>query len=399
VKPVQYILLLAVLLSSCAENTKSILKETQQELSKIQSASYQSVVKSWEPYQDEAGQPLWTRETMEQYDPAELYAGCRFITWSDGDIIQCYDSKRRMRTSSHDMTFEVDSLFRGITAYRVVRIPFYQACRRMVDYALTTTDSIELSLNQNDSLYIIDLKIHCPTQVELTMARLDPHLEEESAAFTEDPMSHYQLEIDKKSLLPKKYYRYMSHNYSYEQIVCTPVFNQDMDKPISCFDYIPEGYVNVDTQKRKLAGLSHHNPIGQPAAPFKLMSDEEKEESLLAYKGKTVVLMFTGIGCGPCKAAIPFLNQLVKEQDSARFQLLALECWKNNMTDLKAYKQKYGITYPLLLNGADIQSDYNLNGAVPQFFIINQQGIISAHFSGWSEQVEKEIKEALRTVQ
>lgn len=373
-----------------AANTEKVLNKSLSKLKAIQSASYMTSARSWEPYQKEEERAIYPRQTIEQDCPTEPYTGCRFITWYDnGDICMCYDGERRLRTFQEQQAYEIDSLFRGIKAYRVVGIPFYHTCRRIIDYALHPTDSIQLVLSESDSTYVMDLTIHAETQVEFCMAQLDPHLDKESLKFVNDPASHYVVTIDKTTMLPKEYLREMEHNCSREWVTSKPILNKHTKEPINCYQYIPKDFINIKEIIKK--GTTKPQPadlIGKVAPSWELKDETGRQLSLKDYQGKPLILMFTGIGCGPCKVAIPYLNTL-KQQG---IEIIAIESWGNNAASVRAYRQKYDIQYTMLVGEKSALQSYNMEGSVPQFFVIDANGVIRSHYDGWATAVGEKLR-------
>lgn len=51
---------------------------------------------------------------------------------------------------------------------------------------------------------------------------------------------------------------------------------------------------------------------GKKAPDWTLTDMKGQKVSLSGIKSKVILLQFTGIGCGPCKISIPFLNRLKK---------------------------------------------------------------------------------------
>ncbi len=397
------ILVMSLFMTSCCsaqDKTQQILKELEKNLSSIRNATYETRETSWEPYQIEDDVMDYHLSTYEVDYPSDPYTQSQYISKNseNGCIIMCYDGKRRMRTNIEDHTFEIDSLFKGITEYRVVGVPFYHACKRMVNYALNPTDSISLTINEKEKTYELDITIYSDLQVEFTMAKPDPHLGEETRAYVEDPTGHYIIDIDKKTILPTGYYRLLCHNNSHEWIVGEPIFNQDIKGEFNCFDYIPEGYINLNDKEQddELSKTNNQdNLIGGAAPNWQLKDENGRTVNLSDLKGKNIILMFTGIGCGPCKQAIPYLNELTEKYDRNKFQIIALECWKRNAADIKGYKKHNNILFDMLADGASVQNSYNLNGSVPHFFFINEKGIITHHFQGWANHMAEEFSQIL----
>lgn len=114
---------------------------------------------------------------------------------------------------------------------------------------------------------------------------------------------------------------------------------------------------------------------GESAPGFDLPDLEGKRVSLADFKGKTVVLNFWGTWCPPCVAELPSLEALYK-QGGGKFVVLGIS-EASARDDIKALKDKYGLTYPFLLDAQGaVQQKYKVNG-LPETFIINPDSKIS----------------------
>lgn len=385
------LLVAAICLPCSADNIKDILRETQAKLEVIHSATYECVFRDWEPYGKEEERPLRTAKFMEVDNPADSYAGCSYVEWQDGKMTMCYDGSRKMVLDQRQSgTFEIDSVFRGIREYRILGIPFYHTCRRLIDYALQPTDSISLSLSETDALYTIDLVIYGEVKVEFSMARLDPHLTDTYGVLLDDPTSHYILKISRKTMLPVEYCRLMSHQNSRIAVVGNPLIRKDQVPPLNCYALIPEGYTEYNAQKTE-AKPTPDLLIGKPAPIFQLCDEDGKKVTLDTGNGKTKLLMFTGVGCGWCKKALPFVNGLMAKADERQMEIIGLECWGRSASDVRDYRHHQKILFPVLVGAKSILPQYHLDGSAPHFFIIGKEGTVEAHFSGWSKSVEDGI--------
>ena len=123
--------------------------------------------------------------------------------------------------------------------------------------------------------------------------------------------------------------------------------------------------------------------------------------SLSGIKSKVILLQFTGIGCGPCKISIPFLNSLRKEYAVNELEVLTVETWGRSKSSCEAYVKNQGIEYSFLTADKDtiakLINDYQAGSGVPQFYLIGKDRTIIAKFQGYAEkttdaEIEKKIK-------
>ena len=377
-------------------NPEDVLMATQGRLGSIAEARYVVAKKSWEPWCDESWRTWRQDEVLEQDDTTDPYTGCRYVDRRGDDIVMCYDGLCRMRTDAASMTYEMDSLFGGHEEYRVLSVPFYHACRRIIAYALAPSDSAELRMTETDSTWIVSLTIHGERQLEFDMARKDPHVDKQEAA-PGDPTSHYEITIDRVSRLPVEYRREMSHECTCDKIVGEPVTSDAKGEPVSCNVLIPDGY----SERRADLGdkLAMKADGRQKVTEFRLHDEDGRVVAMVPSDGKVKLLMFTGIGCGACMAAIPTVNKIAQEADSSAMEVLVLECWGREAADVKAYRRKMRMKCAMLTGGRDVMVKYNLGQEVPQFIVVGRDGRIVGQHSGWSDAVGQAIKaELLATI-
>lgn len=113
-----------------------------------------------------------------------------------------------------------------------------------------------------------------------------------------------------------------------------------------------------------------------------------------SFSGKPILLVFSEIGCVPCMAAIPGLNEIAKKYMD--ITMLAVYPLDSREALLKLAKEKI-YTYEILYNAKDIAKEYFVS-AYPAFFLIGRDGKLTYSSIGWSAGKEKEIGEKIEWV-
>jgi thiol-disulfide isomerase/thioredoxin len=112
--------------------------------------------------------------------------------------------------------------------------------------------------------------------------------------------------------------------------------------------------------------------------------------SLNDLKGKIVVLNVWGIGCGPCIAEMPVLNELVKMyKDNNNVKFIAVTA--DQKKDLLAFFKHRTFDYRVLSNVAHITETFNTN-ALPVHMVIGKSGEIINRSIGSREDIKSYLK-------
>lgn len=266
--------------------------------------------------------------------------------------------------------------------------------KSILEYVLNTQDSIVLSLKDEGKDYLMELSIHTPYQVEFFgKACYMPQ-----NPYIYDPTSIYKIWISKENDMPYRYRREMQHSIS-ESICSDFVYNPSGKGKIVAEDYYPADYVRriKGEKSQKATG----DMTGKKAPDWTLTDMKGQKVSLSGIKSKVILLQFTGIGCGPCKISIPFLNRLKKEYAVNELEVLAVETWRRSKSSCEAYVKNQGIEYSFLTADKDtiakLINDYQAGSGVPQFYLIGKDRTIIAKFQGYAEkatdaEIEKKIK-------
>jgi thiol-disulfide isomerase/thioredoxin len=134
-------------------------------------------------------------------------------------------------------------------------------------------------------------------------------------------------------------------------------------------------------------------PFRDSMAPdFRATNVGGEEISLLALRGKVVVLNFWAMWCGPCLEEIPELNSFYRSH-RADITLISVEI-DGTQTALDEFRNRNRIDFPIILNS---QQSFNLANlyqiqAVPTTFVIDSGGRITARLTGSTTQKTLESK-------
>lgn len=381
---------------SCSENEtktpRQYLKEVLSNLQEIKSATYFSLGEAWAPG-DTVPSVIQFRYYKAYDNPSDTTLGASWVVMKSEDTTQlefAYDGKMRTSISEENKEIMIDSFKVRKLPFRPVKVPFYNYTRDVLEYALTTKDSVSLDFNDLGDTVYVKLTIHEDRQVEFFGKA---HYMPESPYGYQDPTSRYELWIDKSTNLPYKYRREMEHNISAET-VSNAEFNTLKIKDFVAASYFPADHEIIQYgEKRNVA--SPHELLGKKAPDWLLTNEYGEKVGLNEFESKVVLVQFTSVNCGPCRASIPFLNRLSSAYDKEEFDLVAIESYTSNTNVLSTYRKRTGLDYQFLMSAEEVNSQYNIR-ATPIFFILDEDRVIREVFKGYGgASTDKKITEII----
>ena len=162
----------------------------------------------------------------------------------------------------------------------------------------------------------------------------------------------------------------------------------EIDAPIadSIFTFTPpQGAKEVE--KLSLFGAMGATPdlAGKAAPDFTVQTVDGKPYSLSALKGKPVLLDFWATWCGPCRKAMPSVEQISQDYKDQGLVVLGVNAGEDRDT-VREFLKKTPMAYPAVLGGeSGILKNYQVT-AYPTFVLIGSDGKIAAYEIGFNSQ-------------
>jgi thiol-disulfide isomerase/thioredoxin len=129
---------------------------------------------------------------------------------------------------------------------------------------------------------------------------------------------------------------------------------------------------------------------------FSYRTLDGKITKLSDYAGKVVLVNIWAPWCGPCRYETPGFVKLYQEYKDKGFEILGVAV-NTNQNDVKAFLQKYGVTWP---NGIsdEVGQQYGVYG-IPENNLFGPDGSLIKKFVGYTreEQLRPLIEAALKT--
>jgi len=392
-----FTLLIFTLPVSCQrpQSTEEYLKEVQQELEKIESATYYTHNECWQPG-DTTTTVVDSRRYIKEYNnPSDTTIGASYVSLSGEDTTHFefgYDGKIRTLINHETKNITVDNFTYRPMPFRPLTPPFFNYAKSIVNYMLTTKDSIEVERKQLDWSTHIRLTIHEKHVIEF----FGKPYPSPNTAYNDlwGTTSIYELWIDDSNHLPYKVRREMPH-----ETTATTCYDAELNQlniaHFNIYDYFPADY-NVRDYGSKPNQHTSSNLIGQKAPDWILKDMNEQTVTLSDLKSKVVLINLTGIGCGPCLSAIPFLKELRNKYNTTDFELIAIETWTRKPHSLQVYSKKHEMNYPMLSGTDEVIKDYQTGGAAPVFFVLDEKRVIRKVMTGYSKDTtDGEVSEAI----
>lgn len=387
--------LLGISLSRCRVeiNEDDYLKKVLSGLDRIESANYNCFIESYAPGDTS---PAFTslRYYKEFRNQADTTIGSSFVTFLKEDTSRmtfCYDGKMRATVYEDEKLMVIDSFKTRNLPFRPLSPPFFNYASSILRYVLDTNDSLSLFFEDYVDSLKLTVSIYAGRQVEFFGRAFyidDPYSKG-------DEISKYEIWIDKESNLPYKFRREMSHDISVARI-SNARFNKEKLESFNAEKYFPSDLKSVAYGSSRKPSI---NEMEGKIAPDWVLKDADNNSLALSdIKSKVLLIQFTSVSCGPCRASIPFLKNLTDEYRDKDFEFVSIESWTRNTNVLKNYKNKNSFGYKFLMSDDEITKDYKIT-SVPVFFILDKNHVIKKIVTGYGEgTTDKEIREVIEEI-
>lgn len=139
---------------------------------------------------------------------------------------------------------------------------------------------------------------------------------------------------------------------------------------------------------------------GVSAPEIKLPLLDGREFSLnQARRHGAVLAAFFKVNCPVCQLAFPYLERMYRAyKENAKFTLVGVS--QNDAGDTTAFKQKFGVTFPVLLDDIRKYPASNAYGLtnVPSIFLISAEAEVQFSTVGWSKQDFEQLNRRLAEI-
>jgi len=387
-KPIFVLIVILVFVNACSKDKKDYLEKVLNSLDQIESATYYTTSEAWAPG-DTSAFGISYHYIKEYSNPFDSTIGASFVKLLQEDTTKmtfCYDGNMRAIIYEDKKIMVIDNFEVRPLPFRPLNPPFFNYTKSIIKYILETGDSISIELEEfGDSLHL-SLIIFEDKQVEFFGKA---HYIDNPYNFG-DKISKYEIWINKSNDLPYRVRREMSHDISV--ITCRNIeLNKNKIEDFNASDYFPSDYTTHLYRIRNKATVKN-DLLGKVAPDWVLKDANSRIISLKELKSKVLMIQFTSVSCGPCRASIPFLKQLASDYKKEEFDFVAIESLNRNSNILNNYQNRNDFDYKFLISTKDVTKSYSIE-SVPVFFILDEKRVIRKVINGYGEgSTDKEIR-------
>ncbi|MDE0885252.1 MAG: TlpA disulfide reductase family protein [Myxococcota bacterium] len=121
---------------------------------------------------------------------------------------------------------------------------------------------------------------------------------------------------------------------------------------------------------------------GDPAPSFSLPDLENGEPvSLADMRGRVALVNFWATWCKPCEDEMPAMENLHQQLKDQGFTLLAVAV-DESRDDVDAFRERLGITFPILLDPAQVAARKYQTTGFPESILVDSEGVIVERYVG-----------------
>lgn len=153
-----------------------------------------------------------------------------------------------------------------------------------------------------------------------------------------------------------------------------------------------------DVAQHDIPGQEHLLKAGTAAPKWKLKTAAGSVLDLAALRGRVVLLDFAATWCGPCKAAMPRMQQLHDELKNKGLSVVCINTMETRGADLEQHFKDNAFTYTLAFDrGRETANLYGVR-ALPTLVVIDAEGKIAGSWVGAGQDTHDAIDRRVRSL-
>jgi thiol-disulfide isomerase/thioredoxin len=124
--------------------------------------------------------------------------------------------------------------------------------------------------------------------------------------------------------------------------------------------------------------------VGEQRPDFRHGSHTGEFVNASDFAGKTLLINFWATWCAPCRQEMPMLMDLQNEFGPSGLQVIGIAL--DDVQNVRDFVYRYGISYPVLVGGADVfetSAAYgNVDGVLPYSVLVDKEGYVRWQWIG-----------------
>ncbi|HMQ00382.1 MAG TPA: TlpA disulfide reductase family protein [Cyclobacteriaceae bacterium] len=205
-----------------------------------------------------------------------------------------------------------------------------------------------------------------------------------------------EIHIDKQYFLPFYTYHFLETSLGERQVNEMTLTEVKVNEPgirVPDFDY--ELLASYEQIERDYSFVNQLGKLLGMAAPELELENLEGERAKLSdLRGKVVLLNFWEIWCGPCIESIPKIKEMVDKYTEKDFAVWSVVSDDKTFSKVPSFVTRRDFNYPVYYGTKDDAEKYYVKG-VPEYVIIDRDGIIKYATAGYSKNIEVELNKLL----
>jgi thiol-disulfide isomerase/thioredoxin len=130
---------------------------------------------------------------------------------------------------------------------------------------------------------------------------------------------------------------------------------------------------------------------GQKIPAYTFTNLDGKEVKLGGKQNKVYIVDFWATWCGPCRKAIPFLQEMHTKYNKRGLEVVGVALSSGTQTEVKRFVEDNEMTYNVCVpTDTAVSGKYKVE-AFPTLYIVDKQGYIRYAAVGYSEESDAEI--------
>ena len=169
-------------------------------------------------------------------------------------------------------------------------------------------------------------------------------------------------------------------------------FIPDRDQRLTRYDQLIQSYPDNRSAKYWKGKIKQIKQMGQP---FHLSFKDAITDNTISMdelRGKVVVIDFWATWCGPCRMAMPEIDQFTEDYSDKDVVVISLNVWENVPEKAKAFMVDNEYDMRLMWAEGDVKPTdlFEVTG-IPTLVVIDKEGVIRFKEVGFEEGLREKL--------